>query len=413
MEYMSDTIFISGKKKRISSVSDIFDKMAKGIKKKGPTKDWICELDEDNNVILINFNDEKSETFILRFGDKNEFSSICKLYWPIDETAGSSECEILKTLLDLIYRAKSKFNSISVTDDYGLAEGYWESKKYKFEFRNLTDEEVKRIERLYNKGFTKHEDLLRAIMAEDMEMDYADIKGYENPEVALGWESVGSINNTLITYIYETSAYGNEGDVSSLMLKFFGDPNKYMMALMAFSDGVGWAFCDGTRDDFEARKDPESAREITIRKHRHVSPTDAQIDMMFTDMFAPQFINEKDPLKRCILAYRYFVSAYDFCGFKFSKHHKRQFFSDKIIEEYGEKIGKQYMTVRVTRRWYDHKLSQDDELFRRNVEKRYGSDFFSLYDDIEEKYGKYIRFNQETEYYAIGSKKYLDKTLTY
>ena len=412
MEYMSDTLFFSGKKKRTATVSDIFDKILKGIKKKGPTKGWVCEFDEGSNAIHINFNDDKSETFILRFGEKNEFSSICKLYWPIDEATGSCEGENLKVLLDILYRAKSKFNSVTVTDDYGIAEGYWESKKYKFEFRELTADEVKRVERLYNEGFTKHEDLLRAIMAEDMKMDYADIKGYANPEVSSGWESVGSINNTLTSYIYETSAYGDEGDVSSLMLKFFGDPNKYMMALFAFETGVSWAFCDGTRSDFDARRDPESAREITTKKHRCVSAVDAQVDLMFRDMFAPKFIEETDPLKRCILAYRYFVSVYDFCGFKFTEHHKRQYYSDKILEEYGEEIGTRYLTVRVTRQWYDHVDFQDDELFRQNVEKRYGSDFFTLYDEINEKYGKYVRFIQETEYYAIGTREYLDKSLT-
>ena len=70
MEYMSDTLFISGKKKRTATVYDIFEKIAKGIKKKGPTKNWVCELDEENCSILIDFNDEKSETFILSFGEK-------------------------------------------------------------------------------------------------------------------------------------------------------------------------------------------------------------------------------------------------------------------------------------------------------------------------------------------------------
>ena len=182
-------------------------------------------------------------------------------------------------------------------------------------------------------GFTKHEDLLRAVMAEDMEMDYADIKGYENPEVAMGWEKyLGSINNTLVSYIYESSAYGDEGNVSDMMSEFFFDPNKYMLSMMAFVDGVAWAFCDGTN--------PESACEITTQKHRCMFPTAGQVDLMFRDMFAPQFINEKDPLKRCILAYRYFVSVYDFCGFKLSEHHKRKYISDKIIEEYGEEKGK-------------------------------------------------------------------------
>lgn len=410
MEYMSDTLFISGKKKRTATAKDIFDKVSKGIKKKGPTKDWTCTFDEENETIYIDFNDEQSETFILKFGEKHVFSAICKLYWPIDETTNSCEGENLKALLDLLYRAKSKYNSISVTDDYGLAEGYWESKKYRFEFRELTDEEYKRVERLFNAGFTKHEDLLRAIMAEDMEMDYSEIKGYENPEVSLGWENVGSINNTLTSYIYETSSFGDEGEVFSLHSNFFGDPNKYFMALVAFEEGVGWVFCDGTRVDYDAKMHPESARKITTDKHRCMSPNDAQVDLMFRDMFAPQFISETDPLKRCVLAYRYFVSAYDFCGFKFTGHRKRQFISDKILEEYGEH-GLQYLTFRVTRNWLDHKIGYDYELFCKNAKSRYGSDFVSSFNEIHEKYGRISRFCNELEYYAVGTGKYRDKTL--
>ncbi len=60
------------------------------------------------------------------------------------------------------------------------------------QYRELTVDEYKRVERLYAEGYTKHEELLRAIMAEDMEMSYQEFVNYENPDIAMGAKRQGS-----------------------------------------------------------------------------------------------------------------------------------------------------------------------------------------------------------------------------
>ena len=139
MDYMSDTIFYSGKKKRTVQTTEIYEKIKAGIKKKGPNKDWICELDPENESICISFQDGESETFILEFDGKGVFSGCCKLFLPLDETTKEEDRTLMTTLLDLLYKAKNKFNTIQITDDYGLAESYWENKKFKFDYRELSE----------------------------------------------------------------------------------------------------------------------------------------------------------------------------------------------------------------------------------------------------------------------------------
>lgn len=57
-----------------------------------------------------------------------------------------------KALLDIFYSIKNKFSIIEFSDDYGLAAGYWDSKRFKFEYRELADEEYERLERIYEEG---------------------------------------------------------------------------------------------------------------------------------------------------------------------------------------------------------------------------------------------------------------------
>lgn len=164
---MSDTIFFKGKLKRGRDPLEVFEKIKKGIKKKGPTKNWICKIDENRKDFFIDFQDEGSETFSLQFNEKGEFNDFCKVAFPLEGDlfeAGKSE---FKALLDILYSAKSMFNSIEITDDYGLAASYWDSKRFKSDFRNLTAEEEARVRRLFAEGFTTHEQLLMAVMAEE------------------------------------------------------------------------------------------------------------------------------------------------------------------------------------------------------------------------------------------------------
>lgn len=183
---MSNTLFFKVKLKRTSNPLEVFEKLEKKINnKKGPTSNWECIYNSDDESILIDFHDDKSETFYLKLDKKKEYNGFCKVYFDLDDNVFEKSGEF-KALLDIFYSIKSNFSLIEFTDDYGLAAGYWDSKRFKFEYRELTVDEYKRVERLYAEGYTKHEELLRAIMAEDMEMSYQEFVNYENPDIAMG-----------------------------------------------------------------------------------------------------------------------------------------------------------------------------------------------------------------------------------
>lgn len=76
---MTDTIYISGKLKRNILISELYEKISKSIKKKGPTKLWECHMTEFGDTIIIDFNDEGSETFGLTFNEKTNFMNSVRL----------------------------------------------------------------------------------------------------------------------------------------------------------------------------------------------------------------------------------------------------------------------------------------------------------------------------------------------
>ena len=414
MEYMSDTVFYSGKKKRTVPSEKIYEKLKAGIKKKGQTKDWTCEFAPENECISIWFGDGESETFTLEFDEKGAFSGCCKLFLPLDETTNEEDRTLMMTLLDLLYKAKSNFNTIQITDDYGLAQSYWESKKFKFEYRELSESEYNRVERLFRQGYTTHEELLRAIMAEDMEMSYEEFRTYEHPDIAIDLYK-GMIENSLATYLYETSRFKNEKRVSDSLANYVSDPNKYMFALWGFEYGVGWIFRDGTTHSYyEGQRKQE---ELTSEKHRCVTPIDAQIDLVYREKFLPLFSVEKDALMQCVLAYRYFLSVYEFTGFRYDGHKHIGLILNTILEEYGRETGELFLTFYVTTKWYiDFKRDKKErkEKFVQNITKRYGKELLERYlQEFQPKYGEDCRLKSEVENCRLLSEDEADRICSY
>ena len=66
----STTIFYKLKLKRTRKPKEVFEKMAKSVKKRGATKSWICKYNEEG--FRIDFGDEYSETFVISFDDKKK-----------------------------------------------------------------------------------------------------------------------------------------------------------------------------------------------------------------------------------------------------------------------------------------------------------------------------------------------------
>lgn len=397
MEYMSDTVFFNGKRKRTVSSMEIFEKFTKSFKKKGPTKKWEYRIDEAEETMIIDFHDEKSESFAIAFNKKGEFDGFCKFYFPVDDETNEADYTVMYTMFDILYKAKSKFNRIEITDDYGVAANYWESKKFKFDLRELTEEELNRVKRWFDAGYTKHEDLLRAIMAEDMGMEYEEFVHYENPDIAHG-SLKGRVHNLCATYVYEASAFRDEGRASDLLFEFQSDPNKYNFALWSFWGGISFIFFDGTGLDDA----------VTFEKHGCSLPMEAQIDLVYREKFAPAYVQNTDSFERCVLAYRYFLSVYAFTGFHYVGRKKITTVIDSILEEYGEELGTVYITIYTTMKKYGWK-EEYQKNFRESIEKQYGSELLENYrKDFLPGYGRDERFSIESKYYADAGKRFVE-----
>lgn len=405
---MSDTIFYKGVLKRGKDPLAVFEKITKGIGKRGPSKNWTYTIDEEQSSLLIDFQDDKSETFFLQFKEKGEFDDCCKVAFPLEGELFEDGKSEFKALLDALYKARTSFRSIEVTDDFGLAECYWDSKRFKFHFRDLTAEEDERVRRLYAQGSTTPEQLLRSIMAEDMEMPVEELRDYVNINTNYTQEWLSPVHLTLDAYLYETAEFRNEGRLCEIPDWNYYNLGNVYFSEFAFIEGLSWVFLDGTGQDTA----------ISLEKKRAFSQKDAQVGLLFREKFAPVFIAETDPLEKCILAYRYFVSIYGGLGFRFVGRTKnRKMVMEKILEEYGEEKGTIYLTCYcTTERYVFHNYNpetkkQYSDCLIKNMTERYGEDFFSEYLAFKRKYENDSKFRRETEYVADRKLKYIDDSL--
>lgn len=215
----------------------------------------------------------------------------------------------------------------------------------------------------------------------------------------------GKVQNILMTYLYETSEFQKEGRVCDFLKYFVGDPDKHTFAIWSFMDGMAWIFCDGSGEQ----------EEITLKKHRCMIPKLSQIDLIYREKFAPLFIKKEDAFMRCVLAYRYFLSVYEFSGFKYVGHKKIRLVIDEVLEEFGREKGIVYLTCYITSERYIFQHTNRKEYgnnFTRNVTERYGETFLVNYvKEFKRKYEKNFRFRQETKYYAETKLKYVDDSL--
>lgn len=404
---MSDTIFYKGVLKRGKDPLTVFEKITKGIGKRGPSKNWTFRINEEKPSLFIDFHDNKSETFSLEFNEKGEFDGFCKVAFPLEGELFEDGKSEFKALLDALYKAKSMFRKIEVTDDYGLAESYWDSKRFKLHLRDLTAEEDERVRRLYARGSTTPEQLLRSVMAEDMEMPVEELRDYVNVYVNC-LEEFPDIRHTLDVYLYETAEFRKEGRVCEMPVWQYYEPGIFMFSEFAFVEGISWVFLDGTGEDTV----------ISLEKKRAFSQKDAQVGLLFREKFAPAFIAETDPLEKCILVYRYFVSVYDDLGFCYVGRTKdRKTVMEKILEEYGGEKGTIYLTCYCTTERYIFQNSNQEtkkqytDCLITNMTERYGKDFFSEYLPFKRKYEGDMKFRRETKYVADRKLKYIDDSL--
>ena len=310
---MSTTIFFKLKLKRTRTPMEVFEKMKKSVKKKGATKNWICDIDEAAPSMTIDFGDNESETFYLSFDDKKVCNGFCKVYFPLsgDEFDDEKKSEF-KALLNMIYSARTSFSEMEITDDYGISESFLESKVNKINLRELTEEETKRAEKLLAEGHTNIREFITALMYDYRDMPYSeDFIPYINKEIGqrptMFWNDfkIADFYEAFTdSFLFETTEYQNRGRLYKIG-EYYSDLNGVFFAVHAFVFGIstitGYFI-------YEKGWDPKST----------------QVLRLYYNKCLPLIEAEESDNDKCILAYRFFVSIMDYLGFKYAGRDNKQ-----------------------------------------------------------------------------------------
>lgn len=409
---MGDTIFYRGKIKRTKTPAEVFAKIQKSIKKKGPTKNWTCTVDEEHECLCIDFHDDASEHFVLKF-DGKEFNGFCKVAFPMEGELFEDGKSEFKALLDALYAVKSMFLKIEIFDDYGLAEAYWDNKKYKISFRELTAQEEERVRRLFDAGCKDYKRMLLAIIAEDMNISIDDLESNINPVVVSGDSFVERktaagklvevrdiIQPILETYIYETTEFQKMGRVCAIPGYEYAVSGAVPTSAMAFTCGVQELFENGFGADHDAAD--------------KFFPKLAQVRLLFREKFYPALLAESDALKKCILSYRFFVSVLDYAGFRYvGRMDEPRTVFDQIIERYGREKATIFLTCYCTVWKMSNPVLSEKykQLLESNVVDIYGKDFWEEYQKFEKQYHLEIKFTNQVKYTVKFTSDYVDLLL--
>lgn len=312
---MADTVFFTLKLKRGKTSEELFERMKKFVKPKGATKNWICEVDGNSGIFSINFNDEKSESFVISFNEKNVCDSFCKVYFPLeggdfnDEKKGE-----FKALMNMLYSVRAFFSEMEVSDDYGIAASFLDGKKYKITLRMLNAREIERAKRIFNGGHTELREFITALLFDLRKLDFAeDCKSSINMNAATAnsvkqyekeYREFGFANEILLfgafvdSFLYETAEYRNEGLLRNMKEYFDSDFNSVLFSVSAFQIGI--------------------MQLIGIDRFRAADEKSGQVLKLYEHSFLTAYNEEKDAFAKCVLGYRYFVSIFDYLGFKYA-----------------------------------------------------------------------------------------------
>ncbi len=312
---MADTIFFTLKLKRGRTPGELFEKMKKFVKPRGATKNWVCETDGNGEIFSIDFNDGKSEAFVLSFDEKKGCESFCKVYFPLegDDFDDEKKSEF-KALMNLLYSARTFFSKMEISDDYGITSSFLDSKKYKITLRTLNPQETRRAERIFNGGHTELREFIIALLFDLRGLDFAeDYKSAINRNAALAglaeqyekdYQAVGFANEASLfgafvdSFLYETAEYQDKGLLRKTPEYFDSDFNSVLFSVTAFQIGI--------------------TQLIGMDRFRAADAKSGQVLRLYEHSFLALYNEEKDAFNKCVLGYRYFVSIYEYLGFKYA-----------------------------------------------------------------------------------------------
>ncbi len=298
------TIFYKLKLKRTRTPLEAIEKMQKAVRKKGAAKDWTVTVDENAQTMLVDFGEDKGETFAVRFDENKVCDDFCKVFFPLSgEEFDDEKKSEFKTLLNMIYAARTCFAEMKITDDYGISESYLDTKVNKIALRELTAEELERAERLFGDGHRTVREFITALMYDLRDLPYdEDFVLHINMNASwfdyTSWEKISDVFNTFTeSFLYETTEYKNEGRLY--------DTEGYHMELCGTFFSVH-AFVFGID-------------EITDLNHFKSGwdPKDTQILRLYNNKYLPLISATENELEKCIIAYRFFMSSLEYLGFKY------------------------------------------------------------------------------------------------
>ncbi len=226
-----------------------------------------------------------------------------------------------KTFLNMIYSARTSLSEMKITDDYGLAEDFMASKEFKLQLRELTEDETQRAIHIYDLGYKDYKEFVLHLLYDYLEIPHEENHiAYINEQIVctksdLQYENY--ICPLVETFIYELLEYKDRGRIY-LDFDYFSELNGLWFAVYAFAMIVE-EIIEGDAYRF-ANSGSFGTKHGQLRKY-------------YRKKFAPMFYEEEDSFIKCILAYRFFVSAYDFCGFKYVGKHK-------LLYDYRNNLGK-------------------------------------------------------------------------
>lgn len=310
---MSDTIFFHLQLKRTRTPQEVFAKMTKKIKKTGPTKKWTYDMKGD--CLLIDFHDDASESFCLDFKDKRA-DGFCKVGFLLGGEDYDDKQSEFVALMDVIYAARTSFSHMEVSDDFGLASAYMEGKRFKIKLRELTKEETEKARQLYEMGYTKYTDFIMAVCYMDLEIPFEEpYPKYVNMNLAymgdlLEREDSFSLVPLFDTYLYELAEYKDLGRTCELP-DFDGDPCGATFSRWAFTEGIRFLFY------------------IDLSFNPMAGEKYAQVRRLYVEKVMPILETGEDSFDKCLLAYRYFLSIFEYCGFK---RVEKKYFPEKCYD---------------------------------------------------------------------------------
>ncbi|MCR4888029.1 MAG: hypothetical protein K5979_02455 [Ruminococcus sp.] len=320
------TIFYTLKLKRTRKPIEVFEKMAKSVKKRGATKKWICTYDEES--FAVDFGDGLNETFIVRFDDKKVCNWFCKVTFPLSgELFDDEKKSEFKALLNMIYSVRTSFSEMKITDDYGISESFLDSKVNKIVLRELNDDEIERAKRVFNEGHTSIQDFITALMFDLREMSYSDnifpyIICHLGHCILPFWDSNDTFSHFYEafteSFLYETTEYKDQGRLYKVS-DYFGELNGVYYSVSAFLSGIN---------------------EITDLHHfdKGWDPKETQVLRLYKNKYLPLFEQETDEYNKCELSYRFFMSILEYLGFIYvgRTEKKVRYISDELADAVKE-----------------------------------------------------------------------------